>query len=66
MKLENPPHCYHQKTAYHYFAGTECIEECCCCGFSRSVWEQGESDWMMVDIDDAIEEIEKFLKGGEI
>jgi hypothetical protein len=55
--------CNHKKTQYHNYAQTECIEECLCCGFSRSVWEQGESDWLPVDIDKAIEDMEDFLRG---
>jgi hypothetical protein len=54
--------CKHKKTTFHYYCN-ECIEECLCCGLSRSVWEQGESDWLPVDIDEAIEEMEDYLRG---
>lgn len=28
----------------------ESIEVCNCCGMSRACWEQGESDWVQVDL----------------
>ncbi len=39
----------------------EDIEVCKLCGMSRAHWEQGESPWTLIDIDDTRRELEKAL-----
>ena len=54
--------CEHFKTRIYRDACNTDIEECLCCGMSRSVWEQGMSDWKMVDLDDYFEETKQFME----
>lgn len=47
--------CTHHAT--HFLPNDEDIEVCNNCGMSRRHWEQGESDWLNVDLED-------YLMGG--
>ena len=44
-------HCLHKNTRYleEEWPTGETIEVCSDCGMSRAHWEQGESNWIMVE-----------------
>jgi hypothetical protein len=41
--------CLHQKKHYEDWPDGSAIEICDICGMSRNIWEQGESNWIMVE-----------------
>lgn len=43
--------CKHENLFHEELADGSWIEICEDCGMSRSIWEWGESDWVMVDLD---------------
>ena len=51
--------CTHYKTKGETLPDGEDIEICLRCGKSRSVWEQGESEWMEVDIEQLKKDIRR-------
>lgn len=50
------PDCKHERTHTIDWPDGSWVEECCDCGLSRNCWEQGESGWLMVDVDEAYEQ----------
>lgn len=50
-----PTSCKHEDTRFIDAPGepgSRSIEVCNLCGMSRRHWEQGESDWLLVDLED--------------
>ena len=41
--------CNHKQTHYEDWSDGGTIEVCDTCGMSRHHWEQGQSNWIMVD-----------------
>ena len=57
-------HCIHEKSHYEDWPDGGVIEVCDTCGMSRYHWEQGESDWQMVeDIESERKELQKYFDG---
>lgn len=58
-----PEKCNHGNTRFapEPWPTGEAIEICKNCGMSRSHWEQGVSDWLMVDIENARVELQKAI-----
>lgn len=54
--------CRHKNTEVVNWPDGGAVEHCLCCGMSRHMWEQGETEWMYVDIDEAKANLEKLIE----
>ena len=53
--------CKHSRVNCEDWPDGGAIEICIDCGMSRYLWEQGESDWVMVDTETARAELETYF-----
>jgi len=60
--MEEGKGCKHTKTHYEGWPDDGEIEVCEACGMSRYHWENGETDWIMIEnIQKSREDLQKFL-----
>jgi hypothetical protein len=55
-------HCLHTRIKNIDWPDGGAVELCLDCGLSRYIWEQGDSEWMLVDVEQGKSDLEKLFK----
>ena len=53
--------CKHKNSNFIDWPDGGGVEVCKDCGMSRYIWEQGESDWIRIDVEKEKKSIQQFL-----